>query len=428
MTITTPKRIPRRLERTLATLTLFISTYPFSTYWARDLDGNNTAIQVMWLVLFGFGWLLALIELPKFLHLITRDKLLLTLLAFVGLSVLWSVAPEVSLRRWIALVLTTGYGAYLALRFSLEEQLDILAWMLGLAVLLSLVTIVVWPSQGITSERVNFGAVRGIYFHKNPFGLHMALAAVVFALRGLSGPRRYKSWAMFGLALLLTIVSRSGTALITLAVTLAAMFCFKYIRQRWRFAFVPTALLAAAGAAVIGILIFLQIAEPVLGIVNKDITLSGRLPTWQLMFDAVAQRPLTGYGYSAFWNGWDSPGGRFVWERLNWNPLHAHNGYMDLWVTIGLVGLSLFAATVVRNAVLAVRLIRSTSTAATYWPLAFLIFISIANSMEGFLVKQNSFMWVLYVMVSYVLVSWRFAAAHSAEAPAQLGTPQPASG
>ena len=51
---------------------------------------------------------------------------LVALLAWVFVSALWSDAPEITVRRAVALFATTIFGVYVAERFTLKQQMSML--------------------------------------------------------------------------------------------------------------------------------------------------------------------------------------------------------------------------------------------------------------------------------------------------------------
>ncbi|MCO5186387.1 MAG: O-antigen ligase family protein [Anaerolineae bacterium] len=402
------KPLPRQVEKALATLTLFMGTYPLVLLLGRAGSGGNLTTQLMWLVLYGIGIALALSQLNFFVFVLTRDKLLLVLVAWVLLSVLWSVEPALSLRRGIALALTTLYGAYLATRFTLRDLLVMVAWVLGIAAVLSFIAIVLPPHVGLEPGPANAGAWKGIFFQKNTLGSYTALGMVVFYLIGRNKRGQRGVWLMFGLMVLLTAFSRSGTGLVVVTLTLAALFAFRYLRYHWHPMFIPVALMSAVVFVILAVAVFYATAAvPFLRLVGKDLTFSGRIPAWTLMWDMVTLKPWLGYGYSGFWNGWESPGGWYVWNRLNWQPLHGHNGFMDTLVTVGAVGLALLLLNYGKNLWLAVKWVRVDGSPLRLWPLAFLTFYALYSLVESALLEQNTFLWMVYAALSFALSLWR---------------------
>ncbi len=129
----------------------------------RDHAQGNALIQTTWLGIYGVVILLIFPWLKKFAYVVTRDKLLLLLVVIVVVSILWSAAPDVTLRRTVAFVGTTLFGAYLAMRYSPAELLRLLALALGIAAVLSVIVALVLPSYGVTSDSSRGVAWTGIF-------------------------------------------------------------------------------------------------------------------------------------------------------------------------------------------------------------------------------------------------------------------------
>lgn len=102
------------------------------------------------------------------------------LVAFSIVSALWSVAPEDTLRRSIALLVGTLVGFYLAERFAQIDLLRLLAVALSIIMISSGVFALMLPSLGIMSEP-HEGAWRGVFSHKNSLGRYAVLSVAVFA-------------------------------------------------------------------------------------------------------------------------------------------------------------------------------------------------------------------------------------------------------
>jgi O-antigen ligase len=100
--------------------------------------------------------------------------------------------------------------------------------------------------------------------------------------------------------------------------------------------------LAAAG--VTGILMGSGVTATEVGTaLFGDLTFTGRLPLWEVIWDQIQQHYWLGYGFGAFWdvNGLDNSFG--LARSVGWLGVvgQAHNGYLDLFLQIGLVGLGL---------------------------------------------------------------------------------------
>jgi uncharacterized membrane protein (Fun14 family) len=151
----------------------------------------------------------------RFAYFATRDLPLLLLVGMAMVSVFWSAAPDVTSIETKAVFRATLLGVYLATRFSIKEQMQLLAWVLGIGAVLSFLVTLAIPSYGIhsTGDPGMIGAWRGIFDVKNRFASIMMLASGLFLVLALNSPRkRGLFWSLFGLAAVLLFLSKGKTA------------------------------------------------------------------------------------------------------------------------------------------------------------------------------------------------------------------------
>ena len=360
-----------------------------------DVSAGDPVTQVIWLGVYAATFLLITLRWRQFVAVVTGDKLLLLLVAIVVLSVLWSAAPETTLRRAVALVGTTAFGAYLATRYTLGGQLRLLASALGIAAVLSLAFGIALPSYGISSDPLFLGDWQGIYNHKNALGSDMALAAIVFLIlaRG-GGGRRWLFWGGFVLAVGLILLSDSRSALTVLLALMALWPVYRSLRWRYTLAlpFLILAVLLGAGVATW----LVSNAEIVLGALGRDITLSGRTELWSLVWDKIQERPLLGYGYSGFWLGLEGESAS-IWLATGSEVPAADNGFLDLWLNVGLLGVAVFVAEFSAAFLRAAAWVRVGRSSEEIWPCIFLTFVLLYSVSESVFLRQNSTLWILYV-------------------------------
>lgn len=77
-----------------------------------------------------------------------------------------------------------------------------------------------------------------------------------------------------------------------------------------------------------------------LGRAEEAESLTGRVPLWGQLLGYVAERPVTGYGYEAFWNPRNIDDVSWV---QSWPIREAHSAYIESLLSIGLVGTLLVA-------------------------------------------------------------------------------------
>jgi O-antigen ligase len=188
-------------------------------------------------------------------------------------------------------------------------------------------------------EPEHAGSWRGVFAHKNQAGAVM----VLFIFIGLF-VARMRSVALGGTIVVLSAIflafSQSKTAIgvLPLALLLAAVVA-RVRRPMFAISLVVTVLFAFNLFSV-GTVLF----EPVHNLVAAimpDATFTGRTDIWKLGLDALAQRPLTGYGFSTFFGTEEVVYG--LGENQTWAnaATDAHNAYLNLAVTIGIPGMLL---------------------------------------------------------------------------------------
>jgi exopolysaccharide production protein ExoQ len=371
-----------------------------------DSVKGDPVMQVILVGVYGVTLVLIALRWKQFVRVAAGDKLLLLLIGIALVSVLWSAASEVTLRRSAALVGTTLFGMYLATRYSVIEVIRLLAWALGMAALLSLLFALAVPSYGIEnaglvppwwqSEFDTRGdAWRGIYLNKNTLGRLMALSAVVFLLFALRRRRgRWIAWGSLILSVVLLLLSNSVTSLIVFLTVLILLPLFLVLRWEYTLAvpFFIVAVLVVGGVSAT----LLVNATTILDALGRDVTLTGRTELWAAAAEMIWQRPWLGYGYGGFWLGWEGESAR-IWRMTGMLLPHAHNGLFDLWLELGLLGVSVFALGFFLAFLRAVAWVRLHKAAEGLWPLVYLTFMLLSNLTESTILRQNSVFWVLYV-------------------------------
>ena len=148
-------------------------------------------------------------------------------------------------------------------------------------------------------------------------------------------------------------------------------------------------------------------AESGLSFLGRDTTLTGRTELWPAVLDMIRQRPWLGYGYGGFWLGWEGESAHvWLWNyyELYLKPVHAHNGLLDLWLNLGLLGMAIFIPQFLLTLLRAVKRVRLTKTAEGLWPLGFLTLMLTYNITESSLLTHNNVFWLLYVTIALSIV------------------------
>jgi O-antigen ligase len=338
---------------------------------------------------------LVLCRIEKFLYFSQKNLLILLFLLIPIFSIFWSIAPDVTARRAVALVGTSVFAMYLAFAMSADRILRILAAVYALTAVVSLILAVGLPTYGTHQFGEYVGVWRGLYAQKNEFGATMAMGAIVlFLCPTRSAKERLLVRMAIVLCLFLMVMSESRAAWIAFSCVCLAAFAVKRIGGAGAKTSVKVFILLLFSAIIGGAII--QNATPLLELIGKESTLNGRTDVWSLALDRAADRPLLGYGYRAYWidgnkdrlqsyEGWS--------DHIN----HGHNTYLDLFVELGCLGIFAFALVVISLFFRIIRRVRKSSDYLTLWAVCSISFIIVRGSAESTILQHADINWVLFV-------------------------------
>ena len=383
------------IDQIFAILGLLLFSRAFVSFFESETGGTGRVLQLIYVVVYGAIAFYLILRWRGVLRVALRDKLLLVLIGYVLLSFFWSAAPQTTLRREVVFLGATAFGMYLAARFELRKQMMLLAWALALAAVFSLGLVLVRPSLG-TGTGLHAGAWQGVFGQKNALGRLMTLSAVLFwLLIPALGRRRWIAWGFMGLSMVLVWKSTSATSLIVLLGLMALRPFYLIVRQRSR-RIVPLLVVGSLLIAVVALVLALVYVEPLLGLVGKNLTFSSRASLWRDVASEIAERPWLGYGYNGFWLGWEGAS-TDIWSAYGWHPDHAHNGFLDMGLDLGLIGLGLVLIHLFLNVRRALILVDRTRRPERLWPFIYLVFLILASLTYSILLSQYVFFWGLYV-------------------------------
>lgn len=139
----------------------------------------------------------------------------------------------------------------------------------------------------------------------------------------------------------------------------------------------------------------------ILNMLGKDSTLTGRTHLWHRAVDFISERPLLGVGYDAFWR-MGNLNAREMWYAGK-VPMGAgynfHDEYLDMWVSLGVVGLLIFLSYFF---VLIKRLMKNilrSMTSELYFALLLFVFLFIRSPVESGIWGQFSINLVFLCLV-----------------------------
>ncbi|MDO9561782.1 MAG: O-antigen ligase [Bradyrhizobium sp.] len=244
------------------------------------------------------------------------------------------------------------------------------------------------------------GDWRGVFDHKNTASAVMAMMIFVgiYLMRSgavLAGPLI----TVLAVVFLFFAGGKSATALCLVVLVLSALVsAARSSRVR--------AVLCYAPLVVLNLMSIGAVVSPTLASIARslpfDASFTGRTDVWRFAFASIAQKPLFGYGYFAFW-GSDYVRDIDTGEAIDsWVLIasHSHNGYLDSALALGIPGMLLVVTILV---ILPLRNYQRAAAQGTPTPLAnmflqiWLFGIYIA-SMESFFLDRADPMWFTFLV------------------------------
>lgn len=331
----------------LAAFALYwVTLNPFVTPSVDEITfgvGSSGAFnQLVTLALFGALFVCGLAS-PMRRAVLQPRALVIALFGWLALTALLADSPFSALRSVVTGFMICVNAAVLLL---LPRDSRQFSWLVGAAVLMALAlayyTVLAMPAIGIHQpyeirEPQHAGLWRGHMRHKNGAAMVMVLA-VYFGLYVFDAGRRL----MGGLIVVLSGIflfqaeGKTAMAMLPAIIVLAAML------ERWPGLRVPAVIGGLIGfqAVTLGAAAIPAVAAAIEAL-GVDSTFTDRTAVWRLALGAIAERPLTGYGFHGFWQSEDlihGAGGLETWAVLSPD---AHQSYLEIVMIGGLPALAL---------------------------------------------------------------------------------------
>lgn len=250
------------------------------------------------------------------------------------------------------------------------------------------------------------GAWRGMYEQKNVLGRGAMLGLVfLYTLRTANSIRlglmsQLLIGSIFALAL---IKSQSASSLVG-----AVLFVSMLRPATMVLAGGPRLRLFFVMAAPVLCVVFVLSADAALGYIlqatGKDEDLTGRVPLWLYALGDIAERPFLGYGLDSFFI--DSREGALT-MAVGWTPDQSHNGFLDMILELGVVGLVLLGGALI-SAFRRLPYAKPNSRAAAVVGVSVLLLLFAQNLTESNLYRSSNLIWlILSISVAHLSVPKR---------------------
>jgi O-antigen ligase len=326
-------------------LSLWISFRPFAPLDEpiEVTEAGNLVNQLGYTTMFVLLAAWNLVHQPQRLLLLIRPVLIATLFWF-ALSVATSWDPALSARRLAFACVTIGIaGMVLLVPKSPRHFADVLAVVVLFVLATCYLGVALMPTLSIHQasdviEPELAGDWRGVFGHKN----EASAAMVLFVFIGIF-IARLRSLGLGVVIVLLALpflyFTHSKTSLAALPLALIVSIIMARAAKPANGVAVALSLLLVLNLLSIGS-IYIAPIHALVEAIMPDATFTGRTDIWKFAVDHVLQRPITGYGFATFWGTEQVVYGMTGATWAN-TASHAHNGFVDLALTVGIPGSAL---------------------------------------------------------------------------------------
>lgn len=323
---------------------------PVANLSQRNAEGSPLDAAIYGLLIFA-GLLVLNFRSHKVRSFLRANGPILLFLAFCALSVLWSESPFVAMKRWIK-----GMGVFVMVLVVATESDPVAA----LRRLLSCVTFVLLPASVLVilffpqlgtsvNEWSHITYYSGVSTQKNGLGWTCLICGLgslwsfLCAYQVRDTAHRFQRMFAHGLmvvtaiGLIKTCDSMTSMATLGVAGMVMVLTTQSFIQRRPR----NIHIVLGFAAIVMALASFMDAYGAVLSLLGRDATLTGRTDIWKAVL-SFHTNPLIGAGYESFWLG-----GRIerVATILGYTGIaEAHNGYLELYLDMGWIGLAFLAA------------------------------------------------------------------------------------
>jgi exopolysaccharide production protein ExoQ len=314
-----------------------------------QLDGSPTDAVVLAFLL-AIGVVVLYRRKARTTALLKASAPILIYFLYCLISVTWSPFPGVAFKRWIkaigdlvmVLVVVTDAHPSDALRRIFSR--------VGFILFPASILLIRYSVLGRGFDEFGNVTNTGVTTNKNTLGLITFVIAigVVWNLRVLLRNRKQSNrgrrlWAQVILIVLAVAVFKMANSATSIVCLILGSLLMTVTGMRWvrrRPSRMHTVVLAIA--SVVAVAMLLGVDETIVHALGRKTDLTGRTEIWKTVIP-MARNPIVGSGFESFWNSSSTTLNSFtgVQSRMFKDLVSAHNGYIDVYLNLGWVGVCL---------------------------------------------------------------------------------------
>jgi len=405
----------RNIIRSAARFLLFLLVLVFFIPTSGSAEDGNAFIRSALLACLAISMLGIIQHIGTSVKLFLRTWPVWVLLLWFLLTSHWASYPDISIRRSIAYI--TIYLIAVSLAVSFEHPVDFQRPLYLALVLIFLANIV--AAQIIPPNNAKLG-VNGLYAQKNGAGVIALCVIMVMTFSiALRRPLITKLFSaclvILGWAFLISTQAKTSYAIAVCLSFMIPVLSYLLLKPKAYMLFA-----AAVCALLFGVMVLVfQLMNLTLEELGKaifvDLTFTNRTFIWNAVIPEIWHRPWTGAGFGSFWatgrllNPINARPDEFFMDAKLINE--AHNGYIDIALQAGFIGLVLALLVMARAAwqlcrAISIRSDDCDGRVSCMIMLALGLAMSIANLTESLVFQYSNPVGYLFVLIVVQAERW----------------------
>lgn len=363
-----------------------------------DTGGGNAIRQLMFIALFIFSiCLLSLSKLTK-IKFFLKNRLLLLISFWFLISFIWSDQPAITIRRATLFFIVCFIPITLCFLMGFNNFIKVNAKILAFFIVVSIFSCFFISDAIHNGEVLDValnGAWRGLFGHKNNAAIVAAMSGFIFLYQYLE--EKNKVWLfLFFCALFFLFFTKSKTTMsLFIPVILLSWFLSNHrsIKYFWYLIFLLS--------LIVPLSLLLGFQELNTYLFDNPELFTGRAIIWQVVLEAIADNPIIGLGYGAVWSAGEfSAITEYGINTSAWvsGISHGHNGYLDILLATGVLGLILFTLLLFKTFKKITSEVNNSNN-QKFLCLSIIFFLIIHNFLESSFTVYYSHGWYFFLLV-----------------------------
>jgi O-antigen ligase len=387
---------------------LLLASKPLGIWFqsgAETIEEGSPLDRTFLTIILGLGLIILAKRKFNWSNFLKDNVCLILLIIFMILSCLWANEPVISFKRWTRDLIAIVMAAVIASEpHPLKAVESLVRRSVYILIPFSYLLINYFAAYGRLYVHTSGDLMWvGAAMHKNSL-TQLCIAAIFFLVWTFIRRRQGRNIAVskyqtyldiFILLLSFWIMggpyhspSYSATAAVALIIGLLMLTGFFLYKKRGTIpgptlltAFIIVIIIYGTITPFIGKLSLVDISSTV----GRAENLTGRADVWKELVPVAMERPIHGYGYKGFWT---------TNAREQFEISGSHNGYLDVILELGFVGLLLFTIFFISNIRKAQRVMTQNFDWGVFWVCS-LVMALVSNITESFLSTFDSRMMVV---------------------------------